>query len=226
MNVKSKILAGLMLAGATGIASGAVFYDFESGAQGWTVASESPTANGGTSIAPSWFLGTALPGSVGQALPSTWWINPNIGSDGIERSYVMSPTVVADATGVSINFDSYSSNEGGYPTFYDVEHVQLSVNGSAFTDVHGQTDQLHQSADQTFRNITFTTNGIAVGDTLQYRFLYDTGDGCCGPTDISGWAFDNVQISGSAGVPEPASLALLSLGLAGFGFRRIRQRKD
>ena len=68
--------------------------------------------------------------------------------------------------------------------------------------------------------------GIAVGDQIQYRFLYDTGDSCCGPSDIQGWAFDNVLISGFTGdVPEPASLALMSLGLVGFAYRRRNQKK-
>ena len=226
MSIKSQSMAALLMAGATGVASGAVFYDFESGAQGWTVGGETTTAIGREASDPTWFLGTALPGSVGQALPSTWWINPNIGTLGAERSYVMSPALVADATGISINFDSYSSNEGGYPNTYDVEHVQISINGSDFEDVHALTDQLHQGSDQTFRNITFATTGLAVGDSIQYRFLYDTSDSCRGPDDIQGWAFDNVMISAAADVPEPASLVLISLGLAGFGLRRMRGRKD
>lgn len=98
---------------------------------------------------------------------------------GAERSHVTSPVLIAEATGVSINFDSYSSNEGGYPTAFDAEHVQISETGGDFEDVHQQTDLLHQGSDQTFRNITFTSTGIAVGDQIQYRFLYDTGDSCC-----------------------------------------------
>ena len=63
------------------------------------------------------------------ALPSQWWVNPNMGNLGPERSFVVSPIFVVSGAEVSITFDSYSSNEGGYPLFYDIEHVQLSVNG-------------------------------------------------------------------------------------------------
>ena len=47
------------------------------------------------------------------------------------------------------------------------------------------------------RTITFTTNsGIAAGDDLKYRFLFDTYDSCCcGCGTIVGWAFDNVRIT-------------------------------
>jgi hypothetical protein len=232
----SNLLIGIAAAGFIGVANSApILYDFESGAQGWTVAGDATTSLGSTSIDPTWFLGTALPGSTGQALPSTWWINPNIGGNvedgngdsGAERSHVTSPVLIAEATGVSINFDSYSSNESGYPTTFDVEHVQISVNGGDFEDVHAQTNLLHLGSDQTFRNITFTSTGISVGDQIQYRFLYDTGDSCCGPTEIQGWAFDNVLISGfTSDVPEPASLALMSLGLVGFAYRRRHQNKN
>ena len=127
------LLLGVM--SAPGLAS---FYDFETGAQGWTAGGDTFTSLGISSIAPTWTLDTSLPGSVGQALPSTWWTNPNYGQLGAERSHVTSPALTATDSSVIINFDSYTSNEPGYPTRYDVEHVQISINGGDFTDEIGR----------------------------------------------------------------------------------------
>jgi hypothetical protein len=146
-----------------------------------------------------WSLGTSLPG-LPQLNGDTWWTNPNDGRDGTERSHVTSPSLIATSPYLSITFDSYSSNEQGYPTQYDVEHVQLSINNAPFADVHGVTQDLHRQCDQTFRTITFTTDSsisINVGDSIKYRFLYDTWDGLFGCGSIKGWAFTNVQICGA-----------------------------
>jgi len=221
MNKKIALFLVLALSSFTGAASAStITYDFESGAQGWTVGGDASTSLGYGSIAPTWALGASLPGFVGQALPSMWWANPNNGDMGAERSYLVSPLLIAADTTLSINFDSFSSNEGGYPIFYDVEHIQISVNGGLFSDVHAFDSLLHNSPDQIFRNLTYVTMGITVGDQIRYRFLYDTGDNCCGPSNITGWAFDNVTISG---IPEPGTLALVGLGLVGLGLRRRKR---
>lgn len=173
------------------------FFDFSLGEQGWVVGGDAQTVLGLPSTTPNWTLASALPGSVGQVLPGIWWTNPNYGQMGAERSYVTSPTLTVGAEEISVNFDSFSANEGGYPTAYDVEHVQISINGGAFADVHGNTSELHRSNDRTFRNITFTYDGVSVGDSIRIRFLYDTGDGCCGSNVVHSWAFGNVGISGA-----------------------------
>ncbi|MCK4795488.1 MAG: PKD domain-containing protein, partial [Desulfobacteraceae bacterium] len=180
-------------------------YDFESGAQGWTVAGDAMTSCEIPSIPPLWTLNTSLPGTIGQVLPTTWWTNPNYGQLGAERSHVTSPVLTASGSSVSINFDSYSSNESGYPTYFDVEHVQISINGSVFSDVHGSTLLLHQWCDRIFRNITFTTTGLTPGDLIQYRFLYDTCDACCGCLEVHSWAFDNVLVTGASENEPPTA---------------------
>jgi hypothetical protein len=184
------------------------FYDFESGDQGWTTSEDAETACGNAVTATEhWSLGTTLPGTTGVSLIGTWWTNPNNGIEGADRSHVTSPPITTTCTHPTITFDSYTSNEPGYPTNYDVEHVQLSINGASFFDMHERTPELHENCDQTFRNIAFTTtSGIAVDDTLQYRFLMDTCDGSPFETcnNIIGWAFDNVHIT-CPGPPPPCT---------------------
>jgi hypothetical protein len=195
------------------------FFDFESGDQGWTADFEARIrCNDVIPATDHWSLGTTLPGTIGVDLGSTWWTNPNDGTQGgTDRSYVTSPPLTAACTTPSITFDSYSSNWGGY--IEPQEYVQLSVNDGAFTpyayiqgyDVTGLNEKI---CDQEFRTITITfTTNIAVSDTLRYRFLYDACssygaflDGCyffSEGADITGWAFDNVRITCPESTPCP-----------------------
>lgn len=212
--------AAAVLGSAPAVA-GILSFDFETGAQGWTTGSAANTSIGVGAIASTWSVGTSRDG---LALPSQAWSTPNIGDLGAERSWVRSQSFVASGSSVTISFDSQTSNESGYPTFYDVEHVQISINGGAFTDVHGNVPGLHGVFGLSpWTNFSFATN-ITAGDTFVYQFLYDTGDGCCGPNGPGrGWSFDNVSINGVVNnVPEPGTLALLGLSLAGLGYSRRR----
>jgi hypothetical protein len=195
-----------LLHGTRRLAADELFYDFEDGAQGWVAGVDSQTNacgyGGGYGVTASthWELASSLPGSTGVVLDGTWWTNPNDGTDGAERSHVTSPSLTAVTNSASITFDSYTSNESGYPTDYDVEHVQLSINDGPFTDVHAYTTNLHNWCDQTIRReITFTTtSGIKFGDKLKYRFLFDSCDALVGCGNVVGWAFDNVRITGAS----------------------------
>lgn len=194
------ILASCVLTGLPAAATVTQLFDFEDGTQGWIVAEDASTSIGIPSISPQWILSTSMDGYT-LSPEGTWWTNTNNGRLGAERSHVTSPVLTAMDTSVSINFDSWTKNEGGYPSMWDVEHVQISINGGAFTDVHGSLpSSLHSYNDGEIRNITFsTTTGIAPSDQIQYRFLYDTGDGCCGPSGPGrGWAFDNVLVTGAS----------------------------
>ncbi|MEM7036159.1 MAG: hypothetical protein AAF570_04195, partial [Bacteroidota bacterium] len=177
-------------------AGASAMYDFESGAQGWTTGNEATTACGNASIASGWAIGTVTGGLAPVTLGGSWFGNLNNGSLGAENSWIQSPSLAIPAGGVvTVNFDSYTSNESGYPTFYDVEHVEYSTDGGGtWTSFHGNLPDLHNFGDQTFRNITFTTT-VAAGANILIRFRFDSCDGCCGPTDVIGWFVDNVSIS-------------------------------
>ena len=174
-----------------------VFVNFDGGVQGWTTAFDANSAIGNaTTAGSSWALGNSLPGTTGVTLPNTWWTNPNLGPEnGTERSHVTSPTFTVSSNGeVPFNFDFYSSTEGGYPSIWDVEHVQASINGGVFADLHAVDPELHNQYDQLFRNVTFMTGVLTAGDSVQFRFLYDTGDNSVTNNEIHGVAFGNVTI--------------------------------
>ena len=174
---------------------GQVVYDFETGEQGWVAGMDATTSCNVSTSGPGWSLDTETGGTTPFTLGTTWFGTPNQGSMGAERSWIVSPALEATADMVTITFDSYSSNESGYPMFYDVEHVQVSVNGGAFFDLHANDPQLHGFGMQNFQNITYSVS-VSAGDEVVFRFLYDTCDGCCGPTNITGWYVDNISIEG------------------------------
>lgn len=172
------------------------FYDFESGQQGWVI--------GTIAGANGWALRTQTGGCTPAALPTTWFGTPNDGSGctdlNLEHSFIQSPVLTANSNEVSIIFDSYSANESGLFS-YDNEHVEVRINGGAWTRIHNTISGLHNFCDSQFRNHTVSTSGyltVNPGDDVEMRFKYNTVDGCCGCTNITGWFVDNVSVIGAS----------------------------
>ncbi|NUN12151.1 MAG: lamin tail domain-containing protein [Myxococcales bacterium] len=175
------------------ISSGIVLAEnFETGAAGWTTG----ILNGEVS---GWTLTDVTGGTDPIGFGSITFGTPNDGDLlGYENSYLQSPTF-SSTGGATLTFDSYSSNEFNNP--YDAESVQISYDGGNNWEI------LIPSTDSTWWEffqswVTFTVDIPAASGTNQtvLRFVYDTVDGCCGFTSITGWYIDNVVVVGSAGI--------------------------
>ena len=107
---------------------------------------------------------------------------------------------------------------------------QFMVAGTATQFGYRIIDQLNMS-------VTVQTYS---GGTLQDTFIYSETGSFPNPQQFfsdtafdefrvfstlggSGWGLDDVTLAGKSAVPEPGTLALLALGLAGFGYARRRR---
>jgi uncharacterized protein DUF642/PEP-CTERM motif-containing protein len=103
------------------------------------------------------------------------------------------------------------NNPGGI--FGTTSSVDLEINGAP----HGTFTNSCASCTSTQAWQQFTTSFVASGATTMVTFLNEDG-----PADNSN-GLDNVVLTGqAAGVPEPATLSLLVLGLAGTFWPRRR----
>jgi hypothetical protein len=168
--------------------------NFQSGAPGWSTGNLGTTCQGAGSIGSTWGL-TSNSGGGGASLGSITYGTPNHGGMGAEHSWIQSPSVFITQPNVNIDFDSWAGNEDGYPCSYDVEFVEYSTdNGATWTAAHGSVFELHSvGGNNAWTHVTLPIT-ITPNTNIIFRFRYDTGDGCCGPSN-SGWFIDNLVIS-------------------------------
>ena len=153
--------------------------DFNSGAPGWTTG----TTNG----ANFWKLTNMSGGSTPATFPSIAYGTPNMGSMGTEQSYLLSP-IVSMQGGGTIKFDFWESNEVGY---YDREFCEISYDGGSTWNMVIDYTNAIWSPQKVWQTVTINVPGTVGTATTRIRFRYDTVDGCCGPTDQTGWYIDN-----------------------------------
>jgi hypothetical protein len=151
-------------------------------------------------------------------------------------SYSLTQSFVADGvSSIIASFQLFANNQAGsiYSTnpnrdfnAYPNQNVVVDIltgGAGAFTTLSSDimSSLYGPSSDAPGANpwTTYTSDlGILAAGTYQFRFA---------ETDNQGFfqaGIDNIQISSSATVPEPTSIALLGLGL--FGFVAARRRKS
>ncbi len=132
-----------------------------------------------------------------------------------------------------VSWDQASSNTG--PLDFD---LQYSTNGTTFTSVlsydvfanaspnpfwDGTTHQALYFNSYDFSAITAIDNL----STVYFRMINTSTISANGGTVAGGGTnrIDNVTVTASAAVPEPSSIALAGMGLAGFALSLYRRRK-
>jgi choice-of-anchor C domain-containing protein len=131
--------------------------------------------------------------------------------EGVEQSVA---TVAGKTYDLSFAVGNVFDPRGVYGT---TSAVGVMVNGASL----GTFTNSCTTCTNTLTWQTFTTSFMATGSTTMVEFLNKD------PATDNSNGLDNVVLTGAAGpaVPEPATLGLFSLGLAGVGlFRRRRQR--
>jgi hypothetical protein len=166
--------------------------NFQSGLSGWTTGNHTNTCLGITSRTSTWGIYSSS-GGTAISLGSSTLGTPNDGTLGAENGFITSPSFTVSSSSIIIEFDSWVSNESGYPCNYDVEYIEISIDGGAFSAIHGNVTNLHNlSSDATWRHLIFT-NTVTSGSSVRLRFRLDTGDGCCGFSS-TGWFIDNLVV--------------------------------
>ncbi len=158
--------------------------DFEGSTAGWTTGVTSGALN-------MWNVTTTSGGTTPANFGNKVWGTPNMGNNGTEKSFLLSPSFDLQGGG-TVKFNTWQSNETGN---YDREHVEISYNGgSTWAMVIDYTNAIW-TPQKTWQTITVTVPASAATSSTRVRFRYDTIDGCCGPTDQSGWYIDNFVVT-------------------------------
>jgi len=163
-------------------------FNFNGSTQGWTTGTAGLNCNFSTPGASNW----ALQG-YGFSGQSYGMMGPNAQ---VENSYIQSP-IISLPSALTITAKSWSNNEGGYPCFYDVEHIEYSTDGGTTWTPFFVTQQpgLHDNGNATWMSLSYSAT-ITPTANGRIRFRLDSGDGCCGPTTNNpGWYIDDVVIS-------------------------------
>lgn len=167
--------------------------NFQTGTDGWTTGQASSTCLSNASITSTWALSSTSGGSP-VALGSICYGTPNDGGMGPENSWILSPVFTPTSSNLTVEFDSWTSNETGFPCAYDVELVEITQNGGlTWSPIHSYIPTLHGiENDQVWRHYIMNAT-VTPSLTTRIRFRYDSGDDYSGSSS-PGWFVDNILV--------------------------------
>lgn len=230
------IMVALALLGGAEVARATVIADFNfnSNDGGFT-----------HTFSPSTFTGPWTYNASG----GNWFTDGHSPELGVSMSaHLISPQIVVGPGGrVTLSFDHRYSFEPGN---WDGGAVFVSVNSGLFAKVPGSSftqngydgivlsgSRSELKGQEAFVNTSPNfSNGLLTsiadlgsfnpGDTLQLAFRFEGDTNTRGP-ELPNWELDNVRVSTTGGVPEPATLAIWSaLFVAGCAYYRRRQSRS
>lgn len=168
--------------------------NFNTGTEGWTTSQDAITCQGFSTIPSTWNVTNQCGGSTIVTFASNAFGTPNDGALGAENSWIQSPAFTATSSPLTIDFDSWTANEAGFPCYFDAEYIEMTTdNGATWTTVHGYITAIHDGyEDKTWRNVSLSVP-VVPGSSVRIRFRMDTGDDY---SDLSsrGWYIDNVVV--------------------------------
>jgi hypothetical protein len=221
--VVAAVLGAAMLAPSRAFADPLLFERFNNistlGAAGWAAVNNSSPAG-----LTGWFQGNPGVFAAQEGAPNSYiaanFLNAGIG--GNIDNWLMLPELELN-NGDTLSF--YTRSNGDYP---DNLEVRFSGNGAStntadFTTLNlAINPALSASGYPTgWTLFTVTLSGLSGATNGRFAFRYVVPD-----TNTNGdyIGIDSVQVNPNP-VPEPASMTLLGIGLAGLGARRFRQSK-